>query len=71
MGRKGCWEAYASATALIRQTKRAAVENPESAINKLVDGDLDKIDAKTAFDAAKLGDETGRRSCKAIYKIYC
>jgi glucokinase len=67
-GRKGCWEAYASATALIRQTKRAAVENPESAINKLVDGDLDKIDAKTAFDAAKLGDETGEAVVKQYIK---
>lgn len=67
-GRKGCWEAYASATALIRQTKRAAVENPESAINKLVDGGLDKIDAKTAFDAAKLGDETGEAVVKQYIK---
>lgn len=65
-GRKGCWEAYAAATALIRQTKAAAKENPESIINKLVDGDLDKIDAKTAFDAAKLGDKTG----EAVVKQY-
>jgi glucokinase len=58
-GRKGCWEAYASATALIRQTKKAAQENPNSLINKLIDADLSKIDAKTAFDAAKQGDKTG------------
>jgi len=57
-GRKGCWEAYSSATALIRQTKAAAVKNPSSKILELVDGDLDKIDAKTAFDAARMGDET-------------
>lgn len=60
-GRKGCWEAYASATALIKQTRIAAEENPESEINKLVNGNLDLIDAKTAFDAMRLGDETGIR----------
>lgn len=58
-GRKGCWEAYASATALIRQTKAAVQKNPQSLINKLVNNDLSKINAKTAFDAAKQGDETG------------
>jgi len=60
-GRNGCWEAYSSATALIRQTKAAVVENPSSKILELVDGDMDKIDAKTAFDAAKMGDETAIR----------
>lgn len=54
--RKGCWEAYASATALIGQTKRAAQNNPNSIINELVNGDLDNITAKTVFDAAKADD---------------
>lgn len=67
-GRKGCWEAYASATALIRQTKKAAQENPQSLINKLVDGDLSRIDAKTAFDAAKQGDEVGDKVVKQYIK---
>jgi len=48
-GRKGCWEAYASATALIRQARKAAEANPDSLINKLVGGDLSKIDAKIPF----------------------
>lgn len=60
-GKKGCWEAYASATALIRQTRAAAEKNPESEINRLVDGRLDLINAKTAFDAMRLGDYTGTR----------
>ncbi|NMA65978.1 MAG: ROK family protein [Clostridiaceae bacterium] len=58
-GRKGCWEAYSSATALIDQTKAAAEKNPGSKIYELVNGDLTKINAKTAFDAAKMGDKTG------------
>jgi glucokinase len=67
-GRKGCWEAYASATALIRQTSKAAEENPQSLINKLIEGDFSRIDAKTAFDAAKQGDETGERVVRQYIK---
>jgi len=55
---KGCWERYASATALIREGKKAAQENPDSLIYKSVEGDLDKITAKTVIDAAKEGDPT-------------
>ena len=67
-GRKGCWETYASATALIRQTAKAAQENPDSIINKLIEGDFTKINAKTAFDAAKQGDETGNRVVQQYIK---
>lgn len=58
-GRDGCWEAYASATALIRQTRRAAQEDPDSAIHRLAQGNLGNINAKTAFDAMREGDATG------------
>lgn len=54
-GRLGCWEAYASATALIAQTRQAAKENPDSVLYKSVDGDLEKINGKTVFDALKAG----------------
>jgi len=60
-GLKGCFEAYASATALIRQIKQAIKEHPESLLNKLCDGNLDKVEAKTAFDAMDKGDETAAK----------
>ncbi|HHW71452.1 MAG TPA: ROK family protein [Clostridiales bacterium] len=57
-GNRGCFERYASATALIREGKEAAKANPDSLIGKSVDGDLDRIDAKVVVDAAKAGDKT-------------
>lgn len=55
-GRKGCWEAYSSATALVRQTRVAMQENRASCMWELVDGDLNKVNGRTAFDAMRRGD---------------
>lgn len=57
-GRKGCFEAYASATGLITTAKEHLVNHPSSLIWELVDGDINKIDGKSVFDAAKQGDKT-------------
>ncbi len=59
-GRKGCWEAYASATALIRQTKAEMERNKNSYMWKLCDGNIDKVDGLTAFDAMRKGDASGK-----------
>lgn len=56
-GRKGCWEQYASATALISDAKVAAKENPTSQLVTLTEGNLDNMNAKIVFDAAQDGDE--------------
>ena len=47
-GRKGCLEAYASATALIRDTKRAMEANPDSGLWGIATPDT--VTGKTAFD---------------------
>ena len=67
-GRRGCWESYASVTALIRQTKEAMEKNPQSLMNKLANED-GKVTGRTAFDAAKAGDEAANEVVKQ-YAVY-
>lgn len=59
-GRRGCWERYASATALISQTKQAMQEHPESLMWELCGGKIENAGGRTAFDAMRKGDETGK-----------
>jgi glucokinase len=47
-GRRGCLEAYASATAIIRDTKRAMINNRNSKLWEI--GSIDAVNGKTAFD---------------------
>ncbi len=59
-GRKGCWEAYASATALIRDTERAAKKNPSSLLASMIAENGGKANGIIPFEASKAGDETGK-----------
>ena len=54
-GRKGCLEAYASASALIRETKKAMRSNKRSLMWK-ISPDIDLVGGKVVFEAAKQGD---------------
>lgn len=62
-GRAGCFEAYASATALKNLTSERINELRLSGSDSVL-LDADKVTARTAFDAAKGGDAEARRLVK-------
>jgi glucokinase len=69
-GRVGCIECYVSATALIKQTKAAMKNNKNSIMWEFVDGDINNVDGRTAFECAKKGDVTANEVCdKYVYYL--
>lgn len=70
-GRQGCWEAYASATALVRQTRRAMEAHPDSTMWKIA-GSLDNVDGRTAFDGMRAGDEAASQVVESyVHYVAC
>lgn len=59
-GRRGCFEAMASVTALIRITRRVMRENPDSAMWRL-SPQLEIVSGRTAFDGMRLNDEAAKK----------
>ncbi|QAT50278.1 ROK family protein [Caproiciproducens sp. NJN-50] len=59
-GRRGCWEAYASATGLVAMTREAMRKDKSSLLWKIA-GDPDQVDGRSAFEAVRAGDETGKK----------
>lgn len=68
-GRKGCFEAYSSATALIRDTRKAMQEDKSSAMWSC--GGLENVTGKTAFDFCD-SDPAARKVVDGyIYDLAC
>lgn len=59
-GRNGCFEAYASATALINFTKEKMEQAKDSKMWELCNGDIKNASGRTAFDAMRAGDKAGK-----------
>ncbi len=59
-GRKGCFEAYSSATALITATKKAMEEHKDSKMWEIA-GSLENVDGKTAFDGMRADDAVAKQ----------
>lgn len=63
-GRRGCWEAYSSATGLINMTREKMQETKDTVMWELCDYDLARISGRTAFNAMKLHyDKAGKEVC--------
>ena len=56
-GRKGCFEAYSSATALIRETKKAMLKNKRSLMWK-ISPEIELVGGKVVFEGAAQGDKS-------------
>lgn len=54
-GRRGCWEAYSSATGLIRMTREGMEKHPESKMHEWAAKE-GKVSGRTAFDSMRAGD---------------
>ncbi len=68
-GRKGCFEAYCSATALIRNINRAVQGDEPTMLKEMVGDDFNHTNAKMVFDARDNGDEVATRIIKEYYDM--
>lgn len=66
-GRKGCFEVFSSATGLIRMSKEAMSEHPESLMNKMAE-EKGKVTARTSFDAMRAGDSAAKEVVEKYIK---
>ncbi len=62
-GRRGCWEQYASASALKRFTAQAQLGNPDSILARVIREHDGHVSGQSAFMAARLGDPVGQQVC--------
>lgn len=67
-GRKGCFEAYSSATGLIRMTKEAMEKDNSSSMWDLVRERNNKVSARISYDAMRMGDKSATEVVDKFHK---
>ncbi len=67
-GRRGCWESYASVSGLIKLTKQEMLADRTSVMWELVDGDIEKVNGLTSFNAMRKNDPAGMYVVRSYLK---
>lgn len=70
-GRRGCWEAYSSATALVKMTKEKIEECKEKGVHTLMAdmvAERGKVSGRTSFDAMRAGDAAAKEVVNAYIR---
>lgn len=69
-GRRGCWEQYASASALKRFTAQAQLGNPDSILARVIREHDGHVSGQSAFMAAGWGTRWASRSATCMWAIW-
>jgi len=69
-GRLGCFERYASASALVGQMQAAMTANPKASFWTSCDGDINNANGKTFFKALAMEDEAGFEGEKLAGRVF-
>jgi len=69
-GNNGCFETFASATAIIKYAKKLINENDQDTLILEKVNNLDEIDAKIVFDCAKQGDKLANLVVERFVKYF-
>ena len=67
-GRRGCFEAYASASALLRLTREEMINNKNSKMWEYCGHNLENVSGLTSFECAKTGDEAANKVIETYVK---
>ena len=70
-GRRGCWEAYCSATGLIRRTREAMAAHKESKLWALAENEEANVNGKVILAAYDAGDETAVQVVNTYVHYLC